>query len=180
MPRFPENDIISLVGEAPHYDLSESLGPLLRVTDLLGSTDPSSLGEIPLGYPTAEGNPRLRKAISDWHAVKPDDVVITAGCMHALFLVAFTLCDRGSEVVASSPLFPPARGILEAVGANVHQLPLSFDRAYQPDLAQFREKLSERTRLVSLASPQNPSGIAIPPETLREMLGLMQRVCPEA
>ena len=180
MARFPENDIISLVGERPRYDLGESLGPDLRLAELLESSDPSSLGEIALSYTTAEGNPRLRKAISDWHGVSPDDVVVTVGGMHALFLIAFILCDRGSEVVTSSPLFPLARNALEAVGAKLHLLSLSFDRAYQPDLAEFRGQLSARTRLVSLASPQNPSGVAIAPDTLRKMLGLMEEVCPGA
>jgi aspartate/methionine/tyrosine aminotransferase len=180
MRRFAENDIISLIGEAPRYDLSESLGPPLHLAELLQQSGPSDFREIPLSYPTAEGDPRLRAAISGWHGVKPDDVVVTAGCMHALFLVAFILCDRDSEAVTSSPLFPLARNVLEAVGANLRVLPLSFDRAYQPDLAEFRAQLSERTRLVSLASPQNPSGVAIPPETLCEMLDLMEQVCPSA
>ena len=180
MRRFAENDIISLVGAKPRYDLSESLSPILRLGELLEASDLSSLGEMPLKYPTAEGDARLREVISDWHAVKPDDVVTTLGCMHALFLIAFTLCDHGSEAVTSSPLFPLARNALEAVGAKVRLLSLSFDRAYQPDLAEFRGQLSERTRLVSLASPQNPSGVAIPHSTLREMLGLMEQVCPAA
>jgi aspartate/methionine/tyrosine aminotransferase len=178
--RFPENDIISLVRETPRYDLGESLGPDLRLAELLGSSDPSGLGEISLSYATPEGDPRLRQVIADWHTVKPDDVVVTVGSMHALFLIAFILCDGGGEAVTSSPLFPLARNALDAVGAKVRLLSLSFDRGYQPDLAEFRGHLSERTRLVSLASPQNPSGVAIPRRTLREILGLMEQVCPAA
>ena len=178
--RFPENDIISLVGATPRYDLGESLGPDLRLAELLESSDPSGFREISLSYATAEGDPRLRQVISDWHAVKPDDVVVTVGSMHALFLIAFILCDGGGEAVTSSPLFPLARNALDAVGAKVRLLSLSFDRGYQPDLAEFRGLLSERTRLVSLASPQNPSGVAIPRQTLREILGLMEQVCPAA
>jgi DNA-binding transcriptional MocR family regulator len=99
--RFPENDIISLVKETLRYDLAESLGPDLRLAELLESSDPSGLGGLSLSYVTAEGDPRLREAISDWYAVKPDDVVVTVGSMHALFLIAFILCDGGSEAVTS-------------------------------------------------------------------------------
>lgn len=184
MARFPENEIISLVGAAPRYDLSESLGPDLRLAELLQPSDPSGsqseLGDLPLGYATAEGNLRLREVIARLHAVSPDDVVVTVGGMHALFLVAFILCARDSEAVTSSPLFPPARNVLEAVGAKVRVLSLSFDRGYQPDLAELRDLLSARTGLVSLASPQNPSGAAIAPEKLRELLGIMEEICPEA
>ena len=80
MNRFPENDIISLVGAPPRYDLGESTGPDLSLADLL---DTDALGELPLGYGTAAGGPELRAAIADAHGTVPDDVVVTAGGMHA-------------------------------------------------------------------------------------------------
>lgn len=128
LTRFPRNDIMSLVGEAPHYDLGESVGPDMRLAELLDASGQESLGEMMLGYATAEGDPQLRKAIADTHEVHADDVVITVGGMHALFLLAFILCERGAEVVTTSPLFPLARNALEVVGAQVRVLPLSFER----------------------------------------------------
>lgn len=180
LTRFPRNDIMSLVGEAPHYDLGESVGPDMRLAELLDASGQESLGEMMLGYATAEGDPQLRKAIADTHEVHADDVVITVGGMHALFLLAFILCERGAEVVTTSPLFPLARNALEVVGAQVRVLPLSFERGYQLDPEDLRTHLSPSTRLVSLASPQNPSGVAIPSSTLREILELLEERCPEA
>lgn len=180
MMRFPKNDIISLVGEAPRYDLGESIGPDIRLAELLDASGQASLGEMPLGYATAAGDPRLRKAIADAHAVNSNDVVVTVGGMHALFLIAFLLCDRGAEAVTTSPLFPPARNALDAVGANIRILPLSFDQGYRLDPADLREQLSPSTRLVSLASPHNPSGVAIPSQTLCEVLAAMEKRCPGA
>jgi aspartate/methionine/tyrosine aminotransferase len=178
--RFPANDIISLVGEAPRYDLGESVGPDIRLADLLDASGEASLDEMPLGYGTAAGDPRLRRAIADVHGVNPDDVVVTVGAIHALFLIAFILCDRGDEAVTTSPLFPPARTALDVVGAKVGALPLSFDRGYQLDPADLRVYLSPSTKLVSLASPQNPSGVAISPKTLEAVLTLMRERCPGA
>src|SRR5579859_5363409 len=180
MMRFPKNDIISLVGEAPRYDLGESVGPDLRLDELLDLSAQTSLGDMPLGYGTAAGDPRLRKAIADAHGVNADDIVVTMGGMHALFLIAFLLCDRGAEVMTTSPLFPPARNALDVVGANVRILPLSFDQGYQLDPADLREQLSPSIKLVSLASPQNPSGVAIPSQTLCEVMALLEERCPEA
>jgi len=113
---------------------------------------------MPLGYATAAGDPRLRKAIADAHGVNSDDVVITMGSMHALFLIAFLLCDRGDEAVTTSPLFPPARTALDVVGASMRLLPLSFERGYQLDPVALREYLSPSTKLVSLASRGRQSG----------------------
>src|SRR6516164_2168961 len=177
MARFPENDIITLVGTAPRHDLAESTGPDLRLDALLGE---AGIGDMALGYGTAAGDGRLRQEIADQHGVGPEDVVVTVGGMHALFLLAFILCERGDEAVTTTPLFPLARNVLEAVGARLSILPLAFDRGYRPDLAELRGLLSPKTRLVSLASPQNPSGVALPRDMLRAILALMTEICPAA
>jgi hypothetical protein len=174
MAQFPTNDIMTLTGPAPRYDLAESLGPDLQLREVLGSDD------ITLGYGSAAGDPRLRAMIAERHGVAADDVVVTAGGMHALFLLAFLLCDPGDEAVTTEPLFPLARNALEAVRAQVRTVRLDFSRRYQPDPQDVRAVLSERTKLVSLASPQNPSGVAIPPATIQAILAAMQERCPHA
>lgn len=180
MTRFSANDIISLVGAAPRYDLGESVGPDLRMSDLLNAPVQTSLGDMRLGYGTAEGDMRLRQAIAGLHEVDPEDVVVTVGGMHALFLIAFILCERGDETVTTAPLFPLARNALEVVGTTVRTVMLSFDRGYRPELSDVRAQLSERTRLVSLASPQNPSGVSISVQTLKDILRSMEEICPDA
>jgi aspartate/methionine/tyrosine aminotransferase len=176
MPRFPRNEIISLVGEAPRFDLAESVGPNLRVGELLAA----GFDDVSLGYGTAPGDATLRRLIAKAQGVEADDVIITVGGMHALFLLAFTLCEPGDEAVVASPLFPLARNVLTAVGATVYTLPLSFDHGYQPDLAELRQLLTPRTKVVSLASPQNPSGVAIAAPTLRQIAAMMQAHAPQA
>lgn len=180
MARFPKNEIISLIGERPRYDLGESTGPDLRVGELLDASARQELSDIALSYGTAAGDPRLREVLAEMHGVDPDDVMTTVGGMHALLLLALILCDPGDEAVTTSSLFPLARNVLEAVGANVRVLQLSFDRGYRIDLDDLRENLSERTKLVSLASPQNPSGVAIPPDTTRQIISMMNDKCPDA
>ncbi|MEK8031221.1 pyridoxal phosphate-dependent aminotransferase [Ideonella sp. DXS29W] len=184
MSRFPPNDIIHLVGDAPRFDLAESLGPDLRLGDLLGGPSGDGalprLSDLPLGYGTAAGDAALRHEIALAHGVTADDVVVTTGGMQALFTVAFTLCDAQAEAVAATPLFPLALNALVAVGATVRHWPLSFDHGYQPDLERLVDLLSPSTRLVSMASPQNPSGVAIPMATLQEIVHLVERHAPQA
>jgi aspartate/methionine/tyrosine aminotransferase len=97
-----------------------------------------------------------------------------------LFLLAFILCNPGDEAVIARPCFPLARNALAAVRADIREVRLSFDQGYRLDLHDLRTTLSPRTKLVSLASPQNPSGVAIEPAALHETLGLMQEICPDA
>ena len=77
MAQFPANNIISLVGSSPRYDLAESVGPDLRLAALVDPAELGDLGDLPLAYGTAAGDARLRAAIAEVHAVGPDDVVIT-------------------------------------------------------------------------------------------------------
>jgi aspartate/methionine/tyrosine aminotransferase len=178
--RFPKSDIMSLTEETPRFDLAESVGPDLQLRDLLGGGGDQASAELALCYGTAAGNPALRQVIAEQHGVGAEDVVVTVGGMHALFLIAFILLERGDEVVTTTPLFPNTRATLEAVGSEIKTLQLSFDAGYLLDLEALRGKLSARTRLVSLATPQNPSGVAIPLETLRQVIALMDQVCPDA
>ncbi len=180
MTRFASNDIISLVGGAPRYDLAESYGPSISAADLVDPARWAEIGRIALDYGTAPGDAGLRAAIARHYGVDPDDVAVTAGGAQALFLSAFLLCGPGDEAVTTAPVFPHTRNALEAVGATVRILPATFDNRYQPDLDQFRALLSARTRLVTIASPQNPSGVALPQATLHAMLALMTEICPDA
>ena len=179
MPDFPRSQIISLVGEAPPFDLAESVGPDLRLGELFDAQMLPSLLDLPLGYGSAAGEAALREEIARSHGVSADEVVLTTGGIHALHLAATLLCEEG-EAVITSPVFPLARHVLEAAGARVRTLTLSFDAGYQPDLDALASLLTPATRLVSLATPQNPSGVAIPLQTLREVIALMETRSPDA
>jgi aspartate/methionine/tyrosine aminotransferase len=175
--RFPRNDIMSLTESAPRYDLAESVGPDLRLRDLIGDGD---LADLALGYGTAAGSLDLRKAVAAFHDVGANDVVITVGGMQALFLLAMILCEPGDEAVTTSPLFPNTGSALASVGAVVRTVPLSFGDGYRLSLDGLRAQLTPKTRLVSIASPQNPSGIVLPRQTIREIAVLMADICPDA
>ncbi|MET7282149.1 pyridoxal phosphate-dependent aminotransferase [Kribbella sp. NPDC005582] len=175
MATFPRNPIQSLSDSHPQYDLGESYGPELRLSDLLTP----ELAELDLGYGTGQGDERLRAAIAAVHNVDADQVVVTIGGQHAIFLLAYLTADHG-QVVTTAPLFPAARNVSEAVGAEVRVVPLTFDNGYRLQAADVVAQLTPDTNLVSLASPQNPSGVAIPLEVFREIYEAMATICPAA
>jgi aspartate/methionine/tyrosine aminotransferase len=176
MATFPRNDIVSLTDVQPTHELGESYGPDLRLSDLLTP----QLADLELGYGTAYGDLKLRTAIADRHGVRPDQVVITVGGMHAIFLLAYLVADQGGQVVTTAPLFPLARNCYEAVGADVRVIPLTFDDGYQMSADDVRTYLTPDTKLVSLATPQNPSGVAVSRETLGRIAAAMAEICPDA
>jgi hypothetical protein len=176
MPTFPRHQIMSLTAEQPRYELGESYGPDLRLADLLTP----ELGDLELGYGTAAGDARLRTAIAERHGVRADQVVVTVGGMHGIFLLAYLLADAGGEVVTTAPEFPMTRSAFETVGASVRVVPVGFDDGYRVTADAVRAQLTPDTKLVSLASPQNPSGVAVPREVLREIVEAMASTCPDA
>ncbi|MDJ0683296.1 MAG: pyridoxal phosphate-dependent aminotransferase [Alphaproteobacteria bacterium] len=180
MNRFSANDIISLTEETPRYDLAESVGPDLRLSDLTGEQDKEALEDLLLGYRTAPGDISLREEIARLHGVSAEDVVITVGALHALFLTAYALCRPGDEAVLRTPVFPLEQGALESMGVSVRELRGAFDDGYRIDLDRFATLLSPATKLVSLATPQNPTGVAIPEETVDAILRLMEERAPDA
>ncbi|NUR95608.1 MAG: pyridoxal phosphate-dependent aminotransferase [Kribbellaceae bacterium] len=173
MPNFPRHQIMSLTAEQPRHELGESYGPDLRLGELLTP----ELGELELGYGTAAGDVRLRSAIAERHGVRPDQVVVTVGGMHGIFLLAYLLAG---EVVTTAPEFPMTRSAFETVGASVRVVPVGFDDGYRVTAEAVRAQLTSETKLVSLATPQNPSGVAVPLPVLREIVAAMEEVCPDA
>lgn len=180
MSRFAPNGIMSLVDDHMRFDLGASYAPSLALDALLDPTTMAELGRTALGYRTASGDRELRSAVAQINGVAADDVVITIGGMHALFMLAFVLCERGDEAVITTPIFPPARASLEAIGATVRALPLSFDHGYRFDPSDLEPLLTEKTKLVCLASPQNPSGVAISFDALAEVVAMMRERAPHA
>lgn len=178
--RFPRNEIISLTDEACRYDLAESVGPDLTLQALFSGDKPDALANLAFSYGTAAGNATLRRLIAARHGVDTEDVIVTVGGMHALFLLAFILCEPGDDVVISTPLFPNTRTVLQSVRANLRLAPLDFEHGYRLDPGQVRAQLTPRTKLVSLTTPQNPSGVAIAPAAIEGLLRHMTEVCPDA
>src|SRR5438309_4732240 len=135
-----------------------------------------------LGYPLAEGLPELRAAIAGWCGrrfgveLDPDtEIVPTYGSKEAIFLLAQVVVDRGSErrlVLTTEPGYPvPDRGAAFA-GAELEQLPLLEGNAFLPDLDAVEPETWERTAIVWINYPNNPTGAVAPLEFLDRLARL--------
>jgi succinyldiaminopimelate transaminase len=137
-----------------------------------------------LGYPLAEGLPELRAAVAGWcerrFGVRLDpeqEIVPTYGSKEAIFLLAQVVVDRGSEkrlVLTTEPGYPvPDRGAAFA-GAEVEQLPLFERNGFLPDLEAVDTDTWERTAIVWINYPNNPTG-AVAPLSFFEQLADLSR-----
>jgi aspartate/methionine/tyrosine aminotransferase len=178
--RFPANDIINLLDNFPTHNLAESTSQDLALGELLDLVGIENVRELRLGYASAAGNPALRDRISLLSAVPADNVLTTQGVALALFLLAFEHCRPGDEVVIATPCFPPTRDAMTGTGVRVIPFALDFDDGYRLDVDRLAERLSPRTTLVCLASPQNPSGVRVRATEVEALLDAMSRNAPRA
>ena len=166
--------ISSLVDAPIKYDLGESTCPPLALADI---ADPSVLADLRLDYGTTRGGERVRSLVADEAGVGADEVLLTAGAMHGLLLLAQEFVGH---VVVVGPYFPPARIQPGGFGSRVDVVHRSFDRGFRLDVDRALDALTPQTRLVSLASPQNPTGVRLTDGELGALLDGVERRAPQA
>jgi len=179
--RFPKNEILSLLDVNRRFNLAESTAQDLtfgQVIDFAGGM--AALKKLKMGYGSSTGLPRLRAAVASLTGVDANEVITTQGTALGLFLLAFELCRPGDEAVVVTPCFPPSRDALVATGATVRECRLSFDQGYRLTTDLLSPLLNERTKLVSIASPQNPSGVRTTLAETKAILELMRAKAPAA
>ncbi|MGH2351825.1 MAG: pyridoxal phosphate-dependent aminotransferase [Chloroflexota bacterium] len=90
--------------------------------------------------------------------VAPDRVVITPGAKPILFFTILAVVDEGDEVLLPDPGFPIYESVVRYVGGRPVPVPLLEERAFRFDPDELRRGVTDRTRLIILNSPQNPTG----------------------
>ena len=131
-------------------------------------------------YGPTQGDPELRQAIADYVAstrgipVSESQVVVTPGAKPILFFSMLALLEPGDEAMYPNPGFPMYESVIGASGAKPVPVPLLESRGFSIDLDRFSSLLTERTRLIILNSPQNPTGGTIPPEDLEAIADMVR------
>ena len=123
-------------------------------------------------YAYSQGDPALlaeiAKRASVW-AGRPIDasrVVFFPGAQAAMFSVCVSVLGPGDEVIVPEPFYATYPGIFATSGATPVHVPLRPENEFQLDVAEVEAALSERTRAIVLTTPHNPTGAALPAETL--------------
>ncbi len=115
-------------------------------------------------YGPSAGLPQLREAVAADVAqhmgirVEPAEVVVTPGGKPIMFFVIMALVDEGDEVLYPNPGFPIYESMIHFVGGKAIPYGLSEDHDFDVNVEEILEKVTDRTRLVILNSPHNPTG----------------------
>ena len=153
-------------------DFTASSGPSWTVDELLrlaGGQANEDLRKIPLTYPSAAGSVELRTAIAEFEGVAPEDVQIVTGAQEALLAIFFTAATPGADVVLPHPGFPAFTALARGFGLEVRHYHLRPENGFQIDPDEVKGLVDDRTALVLVNSPHNPSGAVVAEDTRRSL-----------
>jgi aspartate aminotransferase len=131
-------------------------------------------------YGPTQGLPELREAIAAYVSrtrgvsVGPESVCVVPGGKPIIFFTLIALVEAGDEVIYPDPGFPIYESMIRFLGGVPVPMPLVETRGFSFDLDLFRDRLSGRTKLVILNSPQNPTGGVIPAQDLARMAEMLR------
>lgn len=115
-------------------------------------------------YGPSAGLPQLRDAIAQYVGetrrvnVSPEEVVVVPGGKPIIFFTILALCDEGDEVIYPNPGFPIYESMINYVGAKAVPIRLREEKGFRFDVDEFASLITDRTKLIILNSPQNPTG----------------------
>jgi len=132
-------------------------------------------------YTPPAGMPSLREALAE-HAsrqrgidVHPDEVVVSPGGKPNLFFPTLALIEPGDEVIYPNPGFPTYEAMIKVAGGMAVAVPLLEENQFSFDLEAFDKLINEKTKLIILNSPSNPTGGVIPPADLEHIASQAER-----
>jgi aspartate aminotransferase len=106
--------------------------------------------------------------------IHPDQVVVSPGAKPNLFFPVLALVEPGDEVIYPNPGFPTYEAMIRVAGGKPVPVPLKEESNFSFDLDVFHHLVSNRTKLVILNSPSNPTGGVMPLRDLEEIARLTQ------
>src|SRR5579864_3262547 len=124
-------------------------------------------------YGPGAGLPDLRQAVArylkTWRGldIDPSRVVITPGGKPIMFFAILALINPGDEVIYPDPGFPIYESMARFVGGTPVPMPLREERHFRFDPDEFRGLVTDRTRLIIINSPHNPTGGVLTPADLQ-------------
>ncbi|MEV1130304.1 aminotransferase class I/II-fold pyridoxal phosphate-dependent enzyme [Agromyces sp. NPDC049794] len=138
-------------------------------------------------YPPGIGAPVLREAIAAhqarWYGIEVDaasEVLVTAGATEALAATILALVDIGDEVVTFEPSYDAYAALIARAGGVHRAVPLHWSseqhrRDWRVDLAELEATVTDRTRMILVNSPHNPTGTVLADEVLDRIIELAVR-----
>ncbi len=163
-------DIISLSLGEPDFDTPEPL----KAAGIQAIEDNFT------HYPPVPGYPEVRQAICDKLKrdngldYATDQIVISTGAKHSLMNVVLSLVDAGDEVILPAPYWVSYADMTNLAGGKVVTVQTGIEQDFKMTADQLRDALTDRTRIVMVNSPNNPSGSVYTEEEMAALAAVLR------
>lgn len=163
---------LSLYENLVEYDISPSGVHHFTIDELLNEDEQKELLRQEIGYGWTNGMPDLRQSIANLHTDRDaDNVVVTSGSAEANLLVVLSFLEPGDEIVVVVPNFLQIWGLARGLGITVKELWLREELGWQPDLSELETLVTDKTKLITICQPNNPTGMYLPEAMRDELIG---------
>ena len=105
----------------------------------------------------------------------PDEILVTTGGIHALFITCQALLEPGDEVIVPDPEWPPSAGNVRLAHGVAVPCPLREPIGWRWDLDELASKITPKTRAIYVNSPGNPTGGVLTRDDLKAIAALAER-----
>jgi len=154
------------------FDLSESgIRPLtLRELVEMG-LDMEALLDVPLGYSQSNGTTELKELLTKLYpGASVENIEVTNGTSEANYLLALSLLQQGDAFALEMPNYMQLWGVPRSLGAEVKPFRLQFDAGWEINWDEFDAAVTDKTRMVYLSHPNNPTGKVIDEDAMERIV----------
>lgn len=145
------------------------------IEELLNTTDSTTLH----GYSSAAGMPKVRKTIAKSinkrfkTELTENNIYMTCGAASSLTISIKALTEKNSEFITFAPYFPEYNTFVESSGATLKVIPANRE-TFLIDFDKFEQAVSEKTTAIIINSPNNPTGVVYPEETIIKLCSIVK------
>ncbi len=153
------------------YNLAES-----SVTDLTFNELNLQLGDLKLEYIPHRGHTKLRQLLAaEAGGLHSDQVLLTNGAAGALFIVNTALLTPTDHLIVVRPNYATNIQVPVTIGCSITYIDLLFEESWRVNINAIEAAITPATRLISITTPHNPTGMVMTMEELQALIALAEK-----
>jgi len=134
------------------------------------------LSSLWLGYTESLGHPKLRQAITGlYEQISDEQILVHAGAEEAIFIFMNVALEPGDQIIVHAPYYQSLGEVARSIGAELVEWPGNPEMGWELRLDTLRQAITDRTRVVVINAPHNPTGYVPPVGFMRELSALSER-----
>ena len=164
------------------YLLCASDCETFSIEELL-SFEPESelnLKKLRLGYTESQGNPALRKEISNLYKnTKPEDILVFAGAEEGIFICMNVLLNKEDHIIVQFPAYQSLFEIANSIGCEITKWVMDEQNNWELDLNYLKDHIKKNTKAIIINNPHNPTGYLMSKEKFNSIIEIAKKHNPQ-